>query len=156
LQTDNLPWVLDKYIEQYGIDPSRVIVELTETSYIENFQKVLHNLNVLTKNGVLIALDDFGVGFSSFTYLKKMPLSYVKLDGSYIRNLVTDKGDQVFVKNLSAMVNGFGMQTIAEFVEDQETLDLLESLHVTYGQGYHIGKPKRFEEVFDQKAVQNI
>jgi len=152
LQTDGLPTLLHKYFMLHNIEANKVIVELTETAYIENFQKVLNNLSVLSSCGVLIALDDFGVGFSSFTYLKKLPLTYVKLDGSYIRNLIDDKSDQIFVKNLSAMINGFGMETIAEFVENQETLDMLASLNVTYAQGYHISKPKSYEDTFLQTS----
>lgn len=153
LQTDELPELLKKYISIHEIKPERLIVELTETAYIENFQKVLHNLNLLADYGIRVALDDFGVGFSSFTYLKKLPLSYVKLDGSYVQNLTKYKDDQIFVKSLAAMITGFGMETIAEFVEDESTLLMLDELGVTYGQGYHIGKPKRFNDTFIQAKV---
>lgn len=149
LQSENLPEMLKQYISHYDVDPGRLIVELTETAYIENFQIVLHNLNLIADYGVQVALDDFGVGFSSFTYLKKLPLTYVKLDGSYIRNLTKFEDDQVFVKSLAAMITGFGMKTIAEFVEDGSTLDMLDNLGVTYGQGYFIGKPESFSDTFN-------
>lgn len=141
LQSQDLPKMFSKFFEKYDIDSSQVVVELTETAYIENFNQVLANLETLNHGGFMVALDDFGVGFSSFSYLKKMPLSYVKLDGSYIRELTLNEDNQVFVESLSKMVQAFGMRTIAEFVEDQATLDRLEELGVSYAQGYHIGKP---------------
>ena len=98
-------------------------------------------METLNHGGFKVALDDFGVGFSSFSYLKKMPLSYVKLDGSYIRDLTENPDNQIFVESLSNMVEAFGMKTIAEFVEDQPTLSMLEELGVSYAQGYHIGRP---------------
>lgn len=106
---------------------------------------------MVTSQGVRVALDDFGVGFSSFTHLKKLPLSYVKLDGSYIQSLKDNPNDQVFVRSLAAIIDAYDMDTIAEFVEDQETLELLASLGVTYGQGYHIGKP---DDIIHQSQVQ--
>lgn len=141
MQADDFPQMVIDAIEKYQIDPGSLIIELTETAYIENFQQVLKNLNLVTGYGVSVALDDFGVGFSSFTYLKMLPLSFVKLDGSYIQHLVDSNEDQVFVKSLASIIDAYGMKTIAEFVENQETLDMLAALGITYGQGYYIGKP---------------
>lgn len=141
LQSADLPEILIALIRKYQINPSQLILELTETAYIENFQMVLSNLEEINAMGVMVALDDFGVGFSSFSYLKKLPLSYVKLDGSYILELDKNPDHQVFVESLTNMVNAFGMQTIAEFVEDEETLIKLRELGVDFAQGYHIGKP---------------
>lgn len=145
MQADDFPELVFNALNKYKIDSNRLIIELTETAYIENFRQVLKNLNQITNNGVRVAIDDFGVGFSSFTYLKKLPLSYVKLDGSYIKNLTNNPDDQIFVKSLSAMISAFGMEIIAEFVGDQQTLDMIHELDVTHGQGYFIGKPVPFE-----------
>ncbi len=141
LQSSSFPEILIGLIQKYGVNPSHIIIELTETAYIENFQMVLNNLERIHEAGILVALDDFGVGFSSFSYLKKLPLSYVKLDGSYIRDLDSNTDNQVFVESLNKMVNAFGMRTIAEFVEDAKTLRKLEELGVAYAQGYYIGRP---------------
>ncbi len=141
LQSNTFPEILNNLIRKYQVDPSYIIIELTETAYIENFQMVLTNLTRISESGVMVALDDFGVGFSSFSYLKKLPLSYVKLDGSYILDLENNLDNQVFVESLNKMVNAFGMRTIAEFVEDEVTLRKLEELGVEYAQGYYIGKP---------------
>ncbi len=141
LQSSSFPEILIGLIQKYGVNPSHIIIELTETAYIENFQMVLNNLERIHEAGILVALDDFGVGFSSFSYLKKLPLSYVKLDGSYIRDLDSNTDNQVFVESLNKMVDAFGMRTIAEFVEDAKTLKKLEELGVAYAQGYYIGRP---------------
>ncbi len=148
LQSTDFPDFLYAKIKKHGVDPAKVMIEITETAYIDNFGQVLTNLKHISKYGVKIALDDFGVGFSSFTYLKLMPLDYVKLDGSYIRSLVKNPDDKVFVKSMTAMINAFGMKTVAEFVEDKATLDLLESLGVSHGQGYFIGKPDTLNSIF--------
>jgi predicted signal transduction protein with EAL and GGDEF domain len=135
-------------IARHGISAKSLIIELTETSYIENFQQVLSNLKKVTEIGVRVALDDFGVGFSSFTYLKKLPLTFVKLDGSYIQDITGNPDDQAFVKSLSEMVSAFGMYTIAEFVEDADTMELLQRLGVSYAQGYHLGRPQPLQTYF--------
>ncbi|WP_371824774.1 EAL domain-containing protein [Marinobacter sp. MDS2] len=141
LQSADFPKVLSSLLKKHQVAPRYIVVELTETAYIENFQMVLSNLQKISEAGVLVALDDFGVGFSSFSYLKKLPLSYVKLDGSYILDLEKNPDNQVFVESLTNMVNAFGMKTIAEFVEDAATLKKLHELGVAYAQGYYIGKP---------------
>ncbi len=148
LQADDFCDLVMASIRRHGVDPSRIIIELTETAYIENFQQVLNNLRQIVSLGVQVALDDFGVGFSSFNYLKMLPLNYVKLDGSYIRGLVRNRDDQVFVRSMAAMIDAFGMKTIAEFVEDQATMELLSTLGVTHGQGNFIGLPMPFDHYF--------
>ena len=129
-------------MEEHSISSKNLIVELTETAYIDNFVQVLKNLEELNALGVSIALDDFGVGYSSFSYLKQLPLTYVKLDGSYIQNIHNIPQNQAFIKSVVIMAKAFGMQTIAEFVEDQEILNELVNLKVDFAQGYYIGKPQ--------------
>ncbi|MBN2865749.1 MAG: GGDEF domain-containing protein [Thiotrichales bacterium] len=150
LQEGDLPRLLVKLLEKYQVPCNHLIIELTETAYIDNFEEVLRNLTEIDALGVRIALDDFGVGFSSFSYLKRMPLSYVKLDGSYVKTLLQSHEDQVFVESLSNMVQAFGMKTIAEFVGDQATCNRLLELGVTYGQGYFIGKPQPYLATIDE------
>ncbi|WP_317931505.1 putative bifunctional diguanylate cyclase/phosphodiesterase [Halioxenophilus sp. WMMB6] len=156
LQANDFPAMVLAVLERYQLKPSRLIIELTETAYIENFQQVLKNLKLITRHGVSVALDDFGVGFSSFTYLKMLPLTYVKLDGSYIKNIAKNADDQVFVKSLSAMINAFGMKTVAEFVEDEAALTIVRALGVTHGQGYFLGMPAPLAELFDSQATDEL
>ena len=157
LQAPGFPSIVEQALIDSSVPSKHLIIELTETAYIENFDQVLNNLKQIDSFGVKIALDDFGVGFSSFSYLKKMPLSYVKLDGSYVKELLSSHEDQVFVESVSKMVQAFGMQTIAEFVGDELTCERLLELGVSYGQGFFIGKPKPYladiEEILQNMSV---
>lgn len=150
LQAPDFPKIVEQALMDSSVPSKHLIIELTETAYIENFEQVLKNLKRIDGFGVKIALDDFGVGFSSFSYLKKMPLSYVKLDGSYVKGLLNSPADQVFVESLSKMVQAFGMQTIAEFVSDEATCQKLLELGVSYGQGFFIGKPQPYLTEIDE------
>jgi len=142
LQEQSFSRLFIQLMKEYSVSPDNLIVELTETAYIDNFVQVLKNLKELNKIGVSIALDDFGVGYSSFSYLKQLPLSYVKLDGAYIQNVQNMPQNQAFIKSVVILAKAFGMKTIAEFVEDKEILDELVKLQVDFVQGYYIGKPK--------------
>ena len=142
LQEQSFSRLFIQLMKEYSVSPDNLIIELTETAYIDNFVQVLTNLKELNKIGVSIALDDFGVGYSSFSYLKQLPLSYVKLDGAYIQNLQNMPQNQAFIKSVVILAKAFGMKTIAEFVEDKEILDELVKLQVDFVQGYYIGKPK--------------
>jgi diguanylate cyclase (GGDEF)-like protein len=124
-----------------SISPGSLVLEVTETAAITNIhqaQKFVHSLKSL---GCQFALDDFGAGFASFYHLKHLPVDYVKLDGSFIRNLAHDSLDQHLVKAMVEVARGLGKETIAESVEDEATVDLLRKYGVGYAQGYHIGKP---------------
>lgn len=155
LQSNDFPEILKQALCDSGVSGEHLLIELTETAYIDNFDQVLNNLKQVDKLGVAIALDDFGIGFSSFSYLKKMPLTYVKLDGSYVKDLLNVPEDQVFVESVSKMVEAFGMQTIAEFVGDEQTCKRLLELGVSYGQGFFIGKPKPYLATIEE-IKQNI
>lgn len=142
--------------DRHGISPDQIIIEITETAFLSEFQSALLTLEKLAVSGCRIALDDFGVGFSSFSYLKQMPLSYVKMDGSYVRELHRSPQEQIFVKCLTEMVSGFNMTTIAEFVETEEILAVLKRLGVKYAQGYLIGKPSPVIETAATLGVENL
>lgn len=101
----------------------------------------------LAKLGCRLALDDFGAGFGSFYYLKYLPLDYLKIDGDFITNLPRSPVDQRMVKAMVDVARALGMKTIAEFVGDQPTLELLPRLGVDYAQGFHIGRPAPIDEV---------
>ncbi|GAB6070626.1 hypothetical protein JCM30760_17230 [Thiomicrorhabdus hydrogeniphila] len=150
LQAAEFPNHIKQALQESGVASKHLIIELTETAYIDNVDQVKRNLQKIHALGVKIALDDFGVGFSSFSYLKKMPLSYVKLDGSYVKELINSPEDQVFVEGVSKMVQAYGMQTIAEFVGDDATCKRLMELGVSYGQGYFIGQPKPYLATIDE------
>lgn len=139
---------VDELLRKHGIDPSLIIFEITETSVINNFSKAINNINYLKKLGFLLALDDFGVGFSNFNILKDIPADYIKIDGSFIKNILESKGNEVIVNTVNKMAHAFGQKTIAEFVETEDILKKLKDIKVDYYQGYFIGKPKSFFETF--------
>ena len=124
-----------------GVDPARLIFEVTETSAIGNLEPARAFIERLTALGCGFALDDFGTGFSSFAYLKALPLSIVKIDGQFIRGLRESRHDQITVRAMVDVARGLGKETVAEFVSDQPTLELLREIGVDFGQGYHIGMP---------------
>ncbi|WP_169065518.1 MULTISPECIES: bifunctional diguanylate cyclase/phosphodiesterase [Candidatus Accumulibacter] len=121
--------------------PSHVVFEITETAAVSDFSKARAFMNAVRELGCAFSLDDFGVGFSSFNYVKQLPVDYVKIDGSFVRTLVDSPDDQVFVRALAEVARGFGKKTVAEFVEDERALNMLRTFGVDYAQGYFIGKP---------------
>lgn len=132
---------LTQLLNSNNIDPTRLVFELTETAALADVNAAERLMRSLQAIGCRFALDDFGVGFSSFYYLRELPLDIVKIDGSFIKQLPVNTMDQVFVKALTEMATALGKDTIAEFVEDENTLKLLEEIGVIYAQGYYIGRP---------------
>jgi diguanylate cyclase (GGDEF)-like protein/PAS domain S-box-containing protein len=136
-----LPRVVEAELEATGIDASRLVLEITETAAIANMEQARELATRLRALGCRFALDDFGSGFSSFWYLKHLPLDYVKIDGDFVRNLASGPADALVVKAMVQIAKGLGLRTIAEFVEDRATLGLLTDLGVDYAQGDHVGSP---------------
>ncbi|MDH3975544.1 MAG: EAL domain-containing protein, partial [Deltaproteobacteria bacterium] len=139
---------LKETIEAKGADPSHLVFEITETAAVRDLNRAVKFINDLKKLGCRFSLDDFGVGFTSFVYLREMNVDYIKIDGSFIRNLHKNKNDQIVVKSITDVAKGMGVKTVAEFVEKEETLELLRAYDVDYAQGYLIGKPSpRIEKI---------
>ena len=132
---------LTHLLHNHDVDPQHLVFELTETAALADVNAAERLMTELQALGCRFALDDFGVGFSSFYYLRELPLDIVKIDGSFIKQLPNNPKDQVFVKALTEMAHALGKETVAEFVEDATTLSLLKQLGVVYAQGYHIGRP---------------
>jgi len=118
-----------------------LVVEITETAAIANLAQILRRVETLRSRGCQLALDDFGVGFSSLYYLRHLPVDYLKIDASFIRGLVTDLQDREIVRAVAELARGLGRATIAEGVEDGATLEAVRALGVDYAQGYYIGRP---------------
>jgi diguanylate cyclase (GGDEF)-like protein len=133
--------LIETQISELQIDPSRIIFELTETAAFYNLDEVRHFVSRIKGLGCRFALDDFGVGFSSFYYIKELDFDYLKLDGSFIKNLPKNLNDQVFVRAMVEISKVFDLMVIAEWVEDKETEEMLREFSVSYGQGYYFGKP---------------
>jgi diguanylate cyclase (GGDEF)-like protein/PAS domain S-box-containing protein len=137
----------EEAIEAAGIDPACLIFELTETAAIANIEEARAFAYRLRARGCQFALDDFGAGFGSFYYLKTLPFDYFKIDGDFIRDVVSSPMDQLVVDAIVGIAKGMGKKTIAEFVGDDATARLLHTSGVDYAQGYHIGKPLPVSEV---------
>ena len=139
---EELPTAIEAMIAEHGIDADRLIFEVTETAAIANMVEAREFAESLTHLGCRFALDDFGAGFGSFYYLKYLPLDFLKIDGDFIRKLKVSEVDQVLVRGMVEVARGLGLTTIAEFVEDGETLELLRDYGIDYAQGFHVGRPE--------------
>jgi len=128
-------------VETKGIDPRALIFEVTETALMTNLAKVRSTIEALRTIGCHFALDDFGSGFSSFTYLAQLPVDSVKIDGSFVRDIAKNPVNQAIVRAFTNVTHSVGKESVAEWVEDAETLDVLRRLHVDLAQGYFIGFP---------------
>ena len=133
--------LIESELARTGLDRNRVIFEVTESAAFQDIGRAIEFIDRIKALGCRIALDDFGVGFSSFSYLKQLQADILKIDGSFIRDIDKSKHDQLFVKALVDVARGMGMMTVAEFVETQEVYDVVRGLGVDYVQGYFVGKP---------------
>lgn len=133
------------YIEQQlhdaGAEPANLVFEITETAFTRDLEAGKAFVAGLTDIGCRVALDDFGTGFASFTHLKTFNLAYLKIDVDFVRNLPADTANQHLVRAIAQLARDFGYQTIAEGVEDAETLAMLADYGIDFAQGYHIGHP---------------
>ena len=127
----------------YPIPPDSLVIEITETAAITNIDRARALAHELRTLGCRLALDDFGAGFASFYYLKHLRFDYLKIDGEFIRDLCATPTDRLVVKAIVTIAHGLGTRTIAEFVGDDATVELLRELGVDHGQGYHLGRPRR-------------
>ncbi len=135
------------------VDPSRLVVEITETVAMANIHQAQQFVSRLKRLGCRFALDDFGVGFSSFYQLKHLDVDYLKIDGSFIRDLPRDPVDRHLVRAIVEVARALGKKTIAEFVTDQPTLRIIEELGVDYAQGYFVGQPQDAREILGKGIV---
>ncbi len=135
-----LPRLIANRIAVTGVDPSRLILEVTETAAIANLDEARRFADALTALGCRFALDDFGVGFGSFLYLKYLPADFLKIDGDFIRSPRT-RTDELVIESIVRVAGGLGKQTIAEWVGDEHTLGQLRAWGVDYAQGFHTGRP---------------
>lgn len=147
LGDEELLFFLKSKMSETGVDPCRIIFEITETAAISNLELAVKFVKALKSIGCKFALDDFGVGFTSFTYLKKLMVDYIKIDGAFIRRLHENADDQVFVKAIVDVATGLNIKTIAEFVEHEGALKILKRYGGDYAQGYFVGRPAPFSNI---------
>jgi diguanylate cyclase (GGDEF)-like protein len=136
----------------YGVPPAMICFEITETSAIANLPSAKRFIQALKKLGCRFSLDDFGTGMSSFSYLKHLPVDFIKIDGSFVTEMLNSKIDRAMVEMIVHVAKVMGKSTIAEFVESDEILAALREIGVDYAQGYAIGKPAPFEDMYPLPA----
>jgi diguanylate cyclase (GGDEF)-like protein/PAS domain S-box-containing protein len=136
---------IERSVERCGADPSLIVFEITETAIVEDEAAALRFAERLHALGCKLALDDFGTGYGGFTYLKQLPIDYLKIDIEFVRDLVSSSASRHVVQAVVALARDFSLQTVAEGVEDARTLALLRQLGVDFAQGYHIERPQPFE-----------
>lgn len=141
LSDTDLPEIIAAELMQSGVDPHWLGIEVTETAAVVDMLKARTFIEGLKSIGVRVSLDDFGSGFSSFYYLRNLPIDTLKIDGSFVRELVSNRRDQHVVRSIIELARGLGIETTAECVEDADTLDMLRSFGIRFAQGFHIGRP---------------
>ncbi|MEJ0087558.1 MAG: EAL domain-containing protein [Pseudomonadota bacterium] len=137
-----LPFVIEQFSKS-GIDASKICFEITETAAVASFSQANRFIQALKELGCRFALDDFGTGLSSFGYLKHFPVDFLKIDGSFVREILHDPIDREMVRSINEIGHLTGKKTIAEFAENAEIIQMLTSLGVDYAQGYGIAQPQR-------------
>ncbi|HXH04280.1 MAG TPA: EAL domain-containing protein [Candidatus Competibacteraceae bacterium] len=135
-------------LERHPVATRNIVFEINETAAVSDFAVASSLMLGVKELGCRFALDNFGIGFSSFYYLKHLPVDFLKINGAFVRDLARNMDDQTLVRAIAQTAAGFGKQTIAEAVETEPALDLLREFGVDYAQGYYIGKPLRAEAAF--------
>jgi len=123
------------------VDHSQLVFEITETAAMSDVDVTQQFIRELKTMGCRFALDDFGAGFSSFYYLKRFDVDYLKIDGGFVRDLASDEGNRIFVRALCDVARGLSKQVVAEWVETRETMLILTEMGTLYGQGYLFHRP---------------
>ncbi|MDY0049854.1 MAG: EAL domain-containing protein [Halothiobacillaceae bacterium] len=128
-------------LAQTEVPAERLVIEITESAVIEHTDEAVAFIDRMRNSGVAVALDDFGAGMSSFGYLRRFRADYLKIDGQFVRHVAERREDQAIVETMVELAQRFGMETVAEFVENDATIDVLRRLGVDYVQGYRVHKP---------------
>lgn len=147
---------LREIVATTGIDPNLLKLELTESAVIDNLDDVINKMNVLKKMGVRVSLDDFGIGHSSLVYLKKLPVTQIKIDQSFVHDVLTDSNDAAIIKMVLAVGNTIHCNIVAEGVEQLEQFELLKKFGCQYFQGFYFSKPVSaadFEQLVARSSV---
>jgi diguanylate cyclase (GGDEF)-like protein/PAS domain S-box-containing protein len=137
-----LPFVIDQF-QMSGLDATKICFEITETAAIASYSQANRFINALKELGCKFALDDFGTGLSSFGYLKHFPVDFLKIDGSFVKEILHDPIDREMVRSINEIGHLTGKQTIAEFAENEEIITMLRGMGIDYAQGYGVSEPKR-------------
>ena len=132
---------IERRLDEGDADPARCTFEITETARVHDYEAAAGFADRLTEFGCQVAIDDYGAGFGPFHYLKSIPFDLIKIDGSFIRDMPDSDADQLTVQAIVQIARGLGKTTIAEYVQDDVTAQMLREYGVDMAQGYHLGRP---------------
>ena len=148
---------MHSYIENtiltYGIPPEKLCFEITESQAIMDFDQTILFMNKFKALGCRFSLDDFGSGFSSYSYIKRLPIDQLKIDGSFVRNIETDNVDYTMVKSFNEIAKAVNIKTVAEYVENENIKNILSGIGIDYVQGYLIAKPALLVDLVDNEQL---
>lgn len=143
---------IERRLDEGGVDPSGCTFEITETADVYDYDAATSFADRLTEFGCQVAIDDYGAGFGPFHHLKRLPFDLIKIDGSFVRDMPRSDADQLTVKAIVQIARGLGKSTIAEYVQDDQTTEMLREFGVDMAQGFHLGRPVGLDEAFAQTA----
>lgn len=143
-------------LEKSPVSTTRICFEITETAAISNLTRALYFIEQIKSIGCSFALDDFGSGLSSFSYLKNLPVDYLKIDGTFVRDICNDPVDLAMVQSINQLGHVLNIKTIAEYVENKQIKDKLVEIGIDYAQGFGIAKPKPFADILSTSNEKNI
>ncbi len=143
---------IERRLDEGGADPSRCTFEITETANVYDYERATGFADRLTEFGCQVAIDDYGAGFGPFHYLKRIPFDLIKIDGSFVRDMPRSDADQLTVQAIVQIARGLGKTTIAEYVQDDQTAEMLREYGVDMAQGYHLGRPMDLDQAFAETA----
>jgi len=148
-QQDSLPTIIENVIAKYGLDPTRLEIEITEGVLIDDIDRALVVLGRLRKQGIKLAMDDFGTGYSSLSYLQQFPFDKLKIDQSFVRTMLVEEQSRGIVRGMIGLAHGLNIPILAEGVETQSEYDLLRVENCDEIQGYFMGKPENIDQYQD-------
>ena len=154
LMDENIPKLVERLLIKYQLPPSRLELEITESSIMSDPNRALRILQQLHELGVHLSIDDFGTGYSSLAYLKRLPVQTLKIDNSFVRNMLEDLQDELIVNSTIHLAHNLGLTVVAEGVENEELLQRLSSMGCDEAQGYFIGRPMALNNA-DQWLVES-
>ena len=141
---------IERRLDEGSADPSHCTFEITATANVYDYERATGFADRLTEFGCQVAIDDYGAGFGPFHYLKRIPFDLIKIDGSFVRDMPRSDADQLTVQAIVQIARGLGKATIAEYVQDDKTAEMLREYGVDMAQGYHLGRPMGLDEAFAQ------
>ena len=155
LRDDSLVGYTKMLLQKNNIAPERLIMEITESAMMKDPVMALNLLHQLSQLGVQISIDDYGTGYSSLAYLKRMPVNEMKIDRTFVKDMANDEDDRSIVDTTINMGHNFGLRVVAEGVEDRETIELLNDMGIDQVQGFYYARPMPVDELYDWMTVDN-